>query len=199
MIQKVKNPPQNAGDLGSIPGLGRSPAEGNGNPLQYSGLENPHRRGSLAGHSPRGRKESDATKRLTHSLSPSAGTVQLQARGSQAAAASSWDSQARLQLLSGAICDGERVGLRLSRRRGGSASVPSAGRAQRVMGTMPALMRSSRRARPRASEIKRKRRKRRFDSNTKQIIPPGMEQNKSEWSLTAVIPTRKASAGGRGA
>ena len=30
----------NAGDLGSIPGLGRSPGEGNGNPLQYSGLEN---------------------------------------------------------------------------------------------------------------------------------------------------------------
>ena len=31
----------NAGDQGSIPGLGRSPGEGNGNPLQYSGLENP--------------------------------------------------------------------------------------------------------------------------------------------------------------
>ena len=30
----------NAGDLGSIPGLGRSPGEGNGYPLQYSGLEN---------------------------------------------------------------------------------------------------------------------------------------------------------------
>ena len=30
----------NAGDLGSFPGLGRSPREGNGNPLQYSGLEN---------------------------------------------------------------------------------------------------------------------------------------------------------------
>ena len=30
----------NVGDLGSIPGLGRSPGEGNGNPLQYSGLEN---------------------------------------------------------------------------------------------------------------------------------------------------------------
>ena len=30
----------NAGDLGSIPGLGRSPGEGNGNPLEYSGLEN---------------------------------------------------------------------------------------------------------------------------------------------------------------
>ena len=32
----------NAGDPGLIPGLGRSPGEGNGNPLQYSCLENPH-------------------------------------------------------------------------------------------------------------------------------------------------------------
>ena len=31
----------NAGDLGSVPGLGRSPGEGNGNPLQYSCLDNP--------------------------------------------------------------------------------------------------------------------------------------------------------------
>ena len=37
----VKNLPANTGDLGSIPGLGRSPGEGNGNPLQYSCLENP--------------------------------------------------------------------------------------------------------------------------------------------------------------
>ena len=37
----IKNPPANAGDLCSIPGSGRSPGEGNGNPLQYSGLENP--------------------------------------------------------------------------------------------------------------------------------------------------------------
>ena len=37
----VKNPPANAGDLSSIPGSGRSPGEGNGNPLQYSCLENP--------------------------------------------------------------------------------------------------------------------------------------------------------------
>ena len=34
----------NAGDPGSIPGLGRSPGEGNGNPLQYSCLENPMER-----------------------------------------------------------------------------------------------------------------------------------------------------------
>ena len=37
----VKNLPANAGDMGSIPGLGRSSGEGNGNPLQYSCLENP--------------------------------------------------------------------------------------------------------------------------------------------------------------
>ena len=45
----VKNPPANAGDardMGSIPGLGRSPGVGNGNPLQYSGLENPMDRGA---------------------------------------------------------------------------------------------------------------------------------------------------------
>ena len=54
----------NAGDLGSIPGLGRSPGEGNGNPLQYSGLDNPHGWSSLAGYSPWGHKESDTTERL---------------------------------------------------------------------------------------------------------------------------------------
>ena len=45
----VKNPPANAGDardMGSIPGLGRSPGVGNSNPLQYSGLENPMDRGA---------------------------------------------------------------------------------------------------------------------------------------------------------
>ena len=41
----VKNLPANAGDSGSIPGLGRSPGEGNGNPLQYSCLGNPMDRG----------------------------------------------------------------------------------------------------------------------------------------------------------
>ena len=42
----IKNPPANAGDVGSIPGLERSPGEGNGNPLQYSCLENPMGRGT---------------------------------------------------------------------------------------------------------------------------------------------------------
>ena len=38
VAQVVKNPPANAGDAGSTPGSGRSPGEGNGNPLQYSCL-----------------------------------------------------------------------------------------------------------------------------------------------------------------
>ena len=42
----VKCLPANAGDLGLIPGLERSPGEGNGNPLQYSCLENPRDRGA---------------------------------------------------------------------------------------------------------------------------------------------------------
>ena len=45
----LKNPPANSGDLrdvGSIPGSGRSPGEGNGNPLQYSCLENYMDRGA---------------------------------------------------------------------------------------------------------------------------------------------------------
>ena len=42
----VKNPPANTGDSGSIPGSGRSPGGGNGNPLQYSCLENPTDRGA---------------------------------------------------------------------------------------------------------------------------------------------------------
>ena len=55
-----------AGDLGSIPGSGRSPREGNGNPLQYSCLENPMDRGSLVGYSPQGRKEWDMTEATYH-------------------------------------------------------------------------------------------------------------------------------------
>ena len=43
--------------MGSIPGSGRSPGEGNGNPFQCSCLENPHGQRSLAGYSPWGRKE----------------------------------------------------------------------------------------------------------------------------------------------
>ena len=56
----------NEGDLGSIPGLGRSPGEGNGNPLQVflPGESNGQR--SLVGYSPWGRTEWDRTEQLTH-------------------------------------------------------------------------------------------------------------------------------------
>ena len=53
------------GDLGSIPGLGRTPVGGNDNPLQYSGLENSYGQRSLVGYSPWGGKESDTTERLS--------------------------------------------------------------------------------------------------------------------------------------
>ena len=52
----------NAGDLGLIPGLGRSPGGGHGNPIQYSCLENPQGQRSLAGYSPWSCKESDMTE-----------------------------------------------------------------------------------------------------------------------------------------
>ena len=42
----------NEGDLGSVPGLGRSPGGVHGNPLQYSSLENPHGQRTLAGYNP---------------------------------------------------------------------------------------------------------------------------------------------------
>ena len=69
----VKNPPANAGDVrdkGSIPGSGRSTGGGNGNPLQYSRLENPMDGGSLAGYGPWGRTELYMTKatEFSHSV-----------------------------------------------------------------------------------------------------------------------------------
>ena len=58
----VKNPSAIAEDPGSVTGLGRSPGEGNGNPLQYSFLPGEsHGQGSLVGYSPWGHKESDNT------------------------------------------------------------------------------------------------------------------------------------------
>ena len=55
----------NVGNLGMIPGLGRSPGGGHGNPFQYPGLENPHGQRSLVAYSPQGHKESDRTEQLT--------------------------------------------------------------------------------------------------------------------------------------
>ena len=63
--KKKKNPPANEGDkreVGSVPGSGRSPGEGNGNPLQYSCLENPMDRG--------------ARRATVHRVAKSAGTAQ---------------------------------------------------------------------------------------------------------------------------
>ena len=54
----------NVGDQSSIPGLGRSPGEGNGNPLQYSCLGKSHVQRSLVGYIPWGRKGLDTTERL---------------------------------------------------------------------------------------------------------------------------------------
>ena len=63
--QVAKNLPASAGDIGdksSIPGSGRFPGEGNGNPLQHCCLENPMDRGAWRANSPQGRKESEATQ-----------------------------------------------------------------------------------------------------------------------------------------
>ena len=58
----VKNPPANIGDAYSIPGSGRSPGAGHGNPLQYSHLENPMHRGAWWSTVHRVAKESDTTE-----------------------------------------------------------------------------------------------------------------------------------------
>ena len=60
------------GDLGSIPGSGRFPGEGSGNPLQYSCLENSMDRGAWQAYSPGGHKELDMMEQLTHThITPS--------------------------------------------------------------------------------------------------------------------------------
>ena len=85
VAQSVKNSPAmretacNAGDAGSIPGSGRSPGEGNSNPLQYPCLRNPMDRGAC---SPWGRKSltqlSDSTTTATLlGVSPTAANVAL--------------------------------------------------------------------------------------------------------------------------
>ena len=56
-----------ARDTGAIPGSGRSPGGGHGNPLQYPCLENRHEQRSLAGYSPWGHKGLDMTEAIEHS------------------------------------------------------------------------------------------------------------------------------------
>ena len=62
----VKIPPANAGNVGSIPGLGRFSGEGNGNPLQYSCLGNPMYRGAWWATIHGIAKESDMTEQLNN-------------------------------------------------------------------------------------------------------------------------------------
>ena len=65
----VKNPPANAGDVRDaclIPGSGRSPGGGDGNPLKYSCLEDLMDRALMAGYSPQGCKESVTTEATEH-------------------------------------------------------------------------------------------------------------------------------------
>ena len=62
----VKKVPANAGDMGSIPGLGRSPEEGNGNPLQYSCLRNPIDRAAWWATVHGIRRQSDMTEQLNN-------------------------------------------------------------------------------------------------------------------------------------
>ena len=64
VAQRVKRLPAMQETQGLIPGSGRSPGEGNGNPLQYSCLEKSHGQRSLVGCSPWGHKESDTTEQL---------------------------------------------------------------------------------------------------------------------------------------
>ena len=68
VAQLVKESACNAGDLGSIPGLGRSLGEGVGYPLQYSCLENSMDRGVRHGTVLQGLKKSDTTERLSLSV-----------------------------------------------------------------------------------------------------------------------------------
>ena len=64
-LEDSKEPACNAGDLDSVPGLGRSPGERNGYPLQYSCLENPYGQRSLTGYSSWDLRESDTAERLS--------------------------------------------------------------------------------------------------------------------------------------
>ena len=72
----VKNPPANAGDVDSIPGSGRSPGKGKGNPLQFSCLGNPVNGGAWQATVHSVTKESDKTWRLnTNNVEPSCPSI----------------------------------------------------------------------------------------------------------------------------
>ena len=58
---------ENSRDTGSIPGLGRPPGVGDGNPLQYSCMEKSHGQSNVVGYSPWGCKESEVTEHSTAS------------------------------------------------------------------------------------------------------------------------------------
>ena len=64
LVAKTGKNTCNVRDLGSIPGLGRSPGGGRANLLQFTRLKNPHGHRSLQGYSPWGRKESVMTEQL---------------------------------------------------------------------------------------------------------------------------------------
>ena len=66
VVSEVKVSAWNVGDLGSIPGWGRSPGERNGNPLQYSCLENPMEGGAWRSEERRGGKESIVTQTINN-------------------------------------------------------------------------------------------------------------------------------------
>ena len=94
----------NAGDLGLIPGVGRPPGGGHGNPLQCSHLENPHGPRNLAGYSLWGCKESDTTERLSTAQHSTAQDIQfwhLADRCQDAANHSTNAQKSSLQQLSG--------------------------------------------------------------------------------------------------
>ena len=80
VVLVIKNLSVSVGDIrdpGSIPGLGKSSGGGNGNPLQYTCLENPMDRRAQRGYSPWGRKELDRAEQLTLPLfSPTGKYVQ---------------------------------------------------------------------------------------------------------------------------
>ena len=64
MVKNLLASPGDIRDVGSIPGLGRFPGVGNGNPLQHSCLENSMDRRSLVGYSPWGCKEYDTIEHM---------------------------------------------------------------------------------------------------------------------------------------